>query len=113
MINKLTVIGSGLMGHGIALKFAQHGCIATVFDPNQSSMDTLFKRIEISLIQMDVSKLNIKKCLSLIRKSNNLKQSLENCELVIEAAPEKLKLNTNELLTCESQKHLNDDLTPI
>ena len=74
MINKLTVIGSGLMGHGIALKFAQHGCIATVFDPNQSSMDTLFKRIEISLIQMDVSKLNIKKCLSLIKKSNNLKR---------------------------------------
>ncbi len=92
MINKLTVIGSGLMGHGIALKFAQHGCIATVFDPNQSSMDTLFKRIEISLIQMDVSKLNIKKCLSLIKKSNNLKQSLENCELVIEAVPEKLGL---------------------
>ena len=92
MINKLTVIGSGLMGHGIALKFAQHDCIATVYDPNESSLDTLFERIEISLTQMNVSKSNIKKCLSLIRKSNNLKQSLENCKLVIEAAPEKLGL---------------------
>ena len=92
MIDRLTVIGSGLMGHGIALKFAQHGCAATVYDPNGSSLDTLFERIEISLMQMNVSKSNIKKCLSLIRKSNNLKQSLENCELVIEAAPEKLEL---------------------
>ena len=92
MIDRLTVIGSGLMGHGIALKFAQHDCVATVYDPNGSSLDTLFERIEISLMQMNVSKSNIKKCLSLIRKSNNLKQSLENCELVIEAAPEKLEL---------------------
>ena len=60
MIDRLTVIGSGLMGHGIALKFAQQGCATTVYDPNGSSLDALFERIEISLMQMNVSKSDIK-----------------------------------------------------
>ena len=32
---KVTIIGSGLMGHGIALKFAQHGFSVNVYDPNK------------------------------------------------------------------------------
>ena len=52
----ITIIGSGLMGHGIALKFAQYNCNVIVYDPNDVSLDSLFERIEISLSQMEIKK---------------------------------------------------------
>ena len=36
----VTIIGAGLMGHGIALKFAQSKHKVTVFDPNESVLET-------------------------------------------------------------------------
>ena len=34
-MSKITVIGAGLMGHGIALVFARHGHEVTVQDPDE------------------------------------------------------------------------------
>ena len=64
----VTIIGAGLMGHGIALKFALSKHKVTVFDPNENVLETLEERIKISLNQMDVSKLDTKHTLSLIDK---------------------------------------------
>ena len=38
-LQKVTIIGSGLMGHGIALKFAQYGFSVNVYDPNKNSLN--------------------------------------------------------------------------
>ena len=71
-VKNVTIIGSGLMGHGIALKFAQYNCNVIVYDPNDVSLDSLFERIEISLSQMEIKKEEIKKIISSISKTNNL-----------------------------------------
>ena len=49
ILQKVTIIGSGLMGHGIALKFAQHGFSVNVYDPNNNSLSTL---LDLSLIHI-------------------------------------------------------------
>ena len=94
-VKNVTIIGSGLMGHGIALKFAQYNCNVIVYDPNDVSLDSLFERIEISLSQMEIKKEEIKKIISSINKTNILEQALEKAEFVIEVAPEKLDLKQN------------------
>ena len=46
------VIGSGLMGHGIAQIFAVHGYSVLVVDPNQQSLATVAARVRANLEQM-------------------------------------------------------------
>ena len=49
---KIAVIGSGLMGHGIAQIFAAHGHPVLIIDPNQASLDTVHERIVANLTAM-------------------------------------------------------------
>ncbi len=119
MINNVTIIGSGLMGHGIALKFAQFGFGVTVFDPNEGSLNTLFDRINRSLSQMSVPASKIKKILSSITKSSKLLESVQTAELIIEAVPEKLELKQKifrEIETLSNSKCIfasNTSVIPI
>jgi 3-hydroxybutyryl-CoA dehydrogenase len=119
MINNVTIIGSGLMGHGIALKFAQFGFGVTVFDPNEGSLNTLFDRINRSLSQMSVPASKIKKILSSITKSSKLLESVQKAELIIEAVPEKLELKQKifrEIETLSNSKCIfasNTSVIPI
>jgi 3-hydroxybutyryl-CoA dehydrogenase len=46
---RIAVIGSGLMGHGIAQIFAVHGHAVVVIDPNQDSLQTVPERIRANL----------------------------------------------------------------
>ena len=59
ILQKVTIIGSGLMGHGIALKFAQHGFSVNVYDPNNNSLSTLLDRVKTSLSQISVTELSL------------------------------------------------------
>ena len=59
----ISVIGAGLMGHGIALKFAQFGKSITVHDTNLENLNSLPKRIKSSMKQMGMSNLEINKTL--------------------------------------------------
>jgi len=119
MINNVTIIGSGLMGHGIALKFAQFGFGVTVFDPNEDSLNTLFDRINRSLSQMSIPASKIKKILSSITKSSKLLESVQTAELIIEAVPEKLELKQKifkEIETLSNSKCIfasNTSVIPI
>ena len=106
MINNVTIIGSGLMGHGIALKFAQFGFGVTVFDPNEDSLNTLFDRINRSLSQMSIPASKIKKILSSITKSSKLLESVQTAELIIEAVPEKLELKQKIFKEIETLSNL-------
>ena len=88
----ISVIGAGLMGHGIALKFAQFGKNINVYDTNLESLHSLPKRIKISMKQMGVSDLEINKTQKFISISNDLEKSVANADFVIEAIPEKLEI---------------------
>ena len=95
ILQKVTIIGSGLMGHGIALKFAQHGFSVNVYDPNNNSLSTLLDRVKTSLSQMSVTESRIKNIVSSIKASNNLSESIKSSEFIVEAVPEKLELKQN------------------
>ena len=88
----ISVLGGGLMGHGIALKFAQNNYQVTVYDLDQGVLKSIHNRIRISLEQMEVSKNDINKILSLIVTNDNLKKAVQNGSLIVEAAPEKLEI---------------------
>ncbi len=49
---KIAVIGSGLMGHGIAQIFACHGHDVTVVDPHEASLQNVHNRIQENLNTM-------------------------------------------------------------
>ena len=83
ILQKVTIIGSGLMGHGIALKFAQHGFSVNVYDPNNNSLSTLLDRVKTSLSQMSVTESRIKNIVSSIKASNNLSESIKSSEFIV------------------------------
>ena len=52
MKETIAIIGSGLMGHGIAQIFAVHGHDVTVIDPNEASLANVHERISNNLTIM-------------------------------------------------------------
>ena len=97
-INKAAVIGSGTMGAGIVQLILQSGFPAVMYDINDEVLmkakKSVYKRLErlnekgrLSEGQLDAAKRN----LTLATDMNDLK----DCDLIIEAVPEKLDLKKN------------------
>jgi 3-hydroxybutyryl-CoA dehydrogenase len=84
----ITVIGAGLMGHGIAQVFARAGSRVRVYDAFPASLDSLHQRIESNLRDLDEPV----DCLSLVSGHADLSEALEAAHFVFECAPEKLEL---------------------
>lgn len=105
MINKLessprvTVIGAGLMGHGIAQAFMSAGAPTTVWDPSESTLRTASKRIEEHLKLLGE---NPEVTISL---APTLRDSLDNAELIVEAIPESLAMKRELLQEVDLVNH--------
>lgn len=89
---KVSIIGAGLMGHGIAVVFARAGHGVTVYDPDSVSLDTLHQRAADSLLAMAIDAGEQRPILNRIAIAKTLADCVTNAELVIEAAPENLSL---------------------
>ena len=76
------------MGHAIAYIFASVGHQVSVFEPKKEARDTLIERILEISESLETKHFKIQN----IRISDSLEESLSDCDLVIEAIPEKLKL---------------------
>ena len=87
-INRLTVIGAGLMGHGIALSCAQAGIAVTIQDPDADMRASVDERIRASLTTIDADP----DIASQIRIEAELPVAVRTADLVIEAVPEKVDL---------------------
>lgn len=85
---KITVIGAGFMGAGIAQVFASEGLITKVYDPVAASLETLLERIGQNLDLMQTSH----DCLENIVVCNTLQEAVFDADFVFEAAPEKLAI---------------------
>jgi 3-hydroxybutyryl-CoA dehydrogenase len=90
------VIGAGTMGAGIAQVLAQSGIRTVLFDVSQEAVDAGLERIE-KMLQKGVErgKLNAdvrQQALECISMQLDLAAAVDGCQLVIEAAPEKLEL---------------------
>ena len=95
-IKKVTVLGAGTMGHGIAQLAAQIGCSVVLQDVEDRFLDSGLEKIRWSLGKL-VEKNRITKeqadlVLQRIRKTTDLKLAVSESDLVIEATPELMEL---------------------
>ncbi|MFY3740403.1 MAG: enoyl-CoA hydratase/3-hydroxyacyl-CoA dehydrogenase [Candidatus Nitrosomirales archaeon] len=95
-INKITVLGSGLMGHGIAQVSAMAGYNVAIRDIDQSFLDKAMEKIKWSLNKLveknKISSKDAENILARITTFVDLKEALKDCDLVIEAVPEDMNL---------------------
>ncbi len=89
---QIAVIGSGLMGHGIALTFARAGQYVTLFDPDAVMLASAPERISRSLALLGANAREIAAALKRIELCAALPVAVRDAHFVIEAAPEKLDL---------------------
>jgi 3-hydroxybutyryl-CoA dehydrogenase len=88
MISRISIIGAGLMGHGLALVFADGGYEVTISDPVMESLASVKSRVSATLATLgkDAS------VAGRVQTAATLEEAVRNADLVIEAAPEKLPL---------------------
>jgi enoyl-CoA hydratase/3-hydroxyacyl-CoA dehydrogenase len=95
-IKNITVLGSGIMGHGIAQVSAMAGYNVVLRDIEKKFLDNAMEKIKWSLDKL-VSKEKISQSeaddiYSRIKPIVDLNDAVKNCELVIEAVPEIMDL---------------------
>jgi len=105
--SKVGVLGSGLMGHGIAYVTALAGMRVVMIDTSQENIDKGIDRINAilneSLFKGFISKEEIKDVLSRINATVDYSQ-LVDCDLIIEAVFENRKLKAK--IISDSEKFL-------
>jgi len=95
-IHKITVLGSGIMGHGIAQISAMNGYDVVLRDIEEKFLDNAMSKIRWSLDKMveknKINKQESDKIHGRIKPIVDLKEALQDTDLLIEAVPEDLKL---------------------
>lgn len=98
-MKKITVIGAGTMGNGIAHTFAQNNFKVSIVDISLESLNKALATIEKNLNRL-VAKEKITEELKVTTLNNistytNLREGVESADLVVEAATENLELKLN------------------
>ena len=95
-IKNITVLGSGIMGHGIAQVSAMSGYNVVLRDVEQQFLDKAMEKIKWSLDKLvskeKISEEKSKEIYSRIRPVVDLKDAMKDCDLMIEAVPEIMDL---------------------
>jgi len=85
----VTIIGAGLMGHGIAQVFAQAGHSVVITDPDAAVLGMALARVSRNLQDEEIEPADTLARMSI---EPRLDAALANAALVIEAVPENLEL---------------------
>jgi enoyl-CoA hydratase / 3-hydroxyacyl-CoA dehydrogenase len=111
-INQITVLGSGIMGHGIAQISAMTGYNVNLRDIEQSFLDKAMDKIKWSVKKLvEKQKITPSEAENIINRIHpvvDLEQSLQGSNLVIEAVPE--DLNLKKKVYEEIEKFATDDM---
>ena len=95
-MKKITVIGAGTMGNGIAHVFAQNGFEVSLVDISEESLKQGLATIERNLDRMvekgAIEELQAKTALGNIKSSTDLEKAAGTADLVVEAATENREL---------------------
>lgn len=95
-IKKVTVIGAGTMGHGIAQLCAEANINVSMFDISKENLNKGFENIKKNLtLLVSSKKLSLTECNNILSKVNiktSLKEAVENTELVVECVAENLSI---------------------
>jgi 3-hydroxybutyryl-CoA dehydrogenase len=100
---KITVIGAGLMGHGIAQVFAVAGHDVTITDSVKQSLDTAKSRITANLCDLGEDA----KAVDNVRACADLGDAVRDADYVVEAVLEDLALKRK--LFAEIERHVRPD----
>ncbi|MGC8569403.1 MAG: 3-hydroxyacyl-CoA dehydrogenase NAD-binding domain-containing protein [Nitrososphaeria archaeon] len=94
MSEKVSVIGAGTMGHGIAQISAMAGYSVMMYDISREILDQAVQRIRSSLDKFRSKGVvsSVEEVLSRIRTSTSLEEVLSGSDYIIEAVPEVLEL---------------------
>jgi 3-hydroxybutyryl-CoA dehydrogenase len=87
-MERVAIIGAGLMGHGLAIVFAKAGHAVKITDAVSEARDTFFARLSETLRNLEESS-DIADNITLV---NSIAEAVADADLVIEAALEKLEL---------------------
>lgn len=110
-INNITVIGAGLMGHGIAQEFASAGFSVYLHDITEEKLNFATEQIVKNLTLLAhngvVDKLDIPEIMARVNTTKELPDATENADFVIEAVTENLPLKQQIFATLDnlSQPH--------
>ena len=88
----VAIVGAGLMGHGIALTFANAGHHVTVTDPDADMLASTPQRIADSMAALGHDEGTTNAALSNVELCDSLASAVANAGVMFEAAPEKLDL---------------------
>ena len=95
-VKNITVLGSGIMGHGIAQVSAMSGYNVVLRDIEQQFLDKAMEKIRWSLEKLvgkgKISKQESDSILSRIKTVVDLKEAVKSADMVIEAVPEIMEL---------------------
>jgi len=98
-MKKITVIGAGTMGNGIAHTFAQKGFKVNLVDISQTALDkaiaTISKNLDRMLSKEKISIEDKNNTLNNISNHTDMKNGVSGAYLVVEAATENLDLKLN------------------
>lgn len=96
MINKISVIGAGTMGHSIAAAFAINGYTVSLFDTFEEQLKKVKDIMKTELMELVQGKLiteaEIIKAMDNITLYNDLEAAVKESDYIIEAIPEKIEL---------------------
>lgn len=87
MKSRVAVVGGGLMGHGIAQVFAMAGHPVVVVDTIPEVLKAVPERVSASLAELNIESGPV---LGRMELSSSLADAVRDCDVVIEAATEKL-----------------------
>jgi len=88
MINKVAIVGAGLMGHGLALVFADGGYDVSITDSMAETLASVKTRIATTLTTLGRDARSVDR----VQTAASLEQTVMDADLAIEAVPEKLAL---------------------
>jgi 3-hydroxybutyryl-CoA dehydrogenase len=95
-VKRITVVGAGTMGHGIAQTFALGGYEVTLNDINDELLNKAVQQIRSNLntfVEFGITTSGgAKEALSRIKTSKNLKEAARESDFVVEALPEVMDL---------------------
>jgi 3-hydroxybutyryl-CoA dehydrogenase len=105
-IKKVGVIGAGVMGHGIAQIFAQHGYPTILVSRREETLSEALREIRSNLTRFVEHKIisedAIEKTISMIATSTKLEKAMVDTDFVVEAVFEDINIKRSVFKSLES-----------
>jgi 3-hydroxybutyryl-CoA dehydrogenase len=100
---RISVLGAGLMGHGIAQAFATHGHPVRIYDPSSAALASVQDRIRANLRDLGEDEA----AAALVTPATTVAEVVRDADFVVEAALENLEVK--RALFAQIEEHARED----